>query len=129
MAHPNEELLRGTYAAFAAGDVPAVLAVLDGDVSWHIPGANRASGTFHGHEQLVQHFTTLFEVTQGTFALQVQRVFADDEGGAVFAAVTGSRDGKDYSYRHAHLWTIRNGKVTSFEEFPDEGHLQDLLFE
>ncbi len=70
---------------------------------------------------------TLFQVTEGTFALQVQRVFADDEGGEVFAAVTGSRDGTQYSYRHAHLRTIRDGKATEFEEFPDEGHLQDLL--
>jgi ketosteroid isomerase-like protein len=129
MAHPNEGLLRDTYAAFAAGDVPAVLAVLDTDVSWHVPGANRVSGTFHGHEEVVQHFTTLFEISEGTFAMDVQRVFADDEGGAVFAAVTARRDGKDYSYRHAHLWTIRNGRVTSFEEFPDEGRSQDLLFE
>ena len=62
-------------------------------------------------------------------ALEVQRVFADDEGGAVFAGVTARRDGKYYSYRHAHLWTIRNGTVTKFEEFPDDGRSQDLLFE
>jgi hypothetical protein len=52
-----------------------------------------------------------------------------DERGAVLAAVTARPDGKDDSYRHAHLWTIRDGRVTSFEEFPDEGRSQDLLFE
>lgn len=127
MAHPNETMLRDAYAAFAAGDVAAVLAVLDKDICWHVPGLNQLSGTFEGHEEVVQHFTTLFQVTDGTFSMKVQRVFADDEGGAVFTAVTGSRDGNQYSYRHAHLWTIRDGKAIKFEEFPDDGHLQDLL--
>ena len=59
----------------------------------------------------------------------MQRGVADDEGGAAFAAVTARPDGKDSSYRHAHLWTMRDGRVTGFEEFPDEGRSQDLLFE
>lgn len=127
MTAANEKLVRDAYAAFAAGDVPAVLAALDPNISWHVPGANRASGVFKGHDQVVQHFTTLFEVTGGTFTVEVQRVLADDKGAAAVAAVTGSRDGKDYSYRHAHLWTINDGKVTRFEEFIDEGSEQDAL--
>lgn len=66
MTAANEKLVRDAYAAFAAGDVPAVLAALDPNISWHVPGANRASGVFKGHDQVVQHFTTLFEVTGGT---------------------------------------------------------------
>ena len=58
----------------------------------------------------------------------MQRGFVDERG-AVLAAVTARLDGKDDSYRHAHLWTIRDGRVTSFEEFPDEGRSQDLLLE
>jgi ketosteroid isomerase-like protein len=31
----NVELVRGAYAAFAAGDVPAVLQLLDPNVEWY----------------------------------------------------------------------------------------------
>ena len=126
--HPDETLIRGACAAFAAGDVPGVLAVLAEDVAWRVPGGNRASGTFRGHQEVVEHPTTVFELSGGTFALHVDPVLADDEGAAVFAGVTGSRDGADLAYRHAHLWTVRDGRVTCFEEFVDDASSQDALF-
>ena len=39
MAHPNEELIRGGYEAFAKGDLAEVLKRFADDIAWHVPAA------------------------------------------------------------------------------------------
>ena len=34
MSQENVKVVQGMYAAFAKGDIPSVLAALDGDVEW-----------------------------------------------------------------------------------------------
>ncbi len=44
MAHPNEELLRRGYEAFAKGDLDTVMSIFDEDIVWHEPGRNALGG-------------------------------------------------------------------------------------
>ena len=50
MAHPNEELLRNAYAAFARGDLEGYWAVCAQDFTFHVPGQNQVTGTYQGME-------------------------------------------------------------------------------
>jgi ketosteroid isomerase-like protein len=44
MAHPNEDLLRRGYEAFAAGDINTVLAIFSDDIAWHVGDLTRPQG-------------------------------------------------------------------------------------
>ena len=44
MGHPNEEVVRSGYEAFAKGDIDTLRALLDPDVVWHQPGRSVLAG-------------------------------------------------------------------------------------
>ncbi len=128
MSHPNEDLMRTGYAAFAAGDVPGVLAVLDPAITWTAGDHNALTGVSRGHDEVVAFFTKLFEVTGGSFALDVQRIVADDAGAVVVSNATATRDGKSYAWAITHVWEIANGQATSLTIFSHDGQTMDSAF-
>jgi ketosteroid isomerase-like protein len=67
MAHPNEELLRQAFDAFAKGDVDTLRAQMDQDAVWHTPGRNLISGDYRGVEAILGFFAKIAELTGGTF--------------------------------------------------------------
>src|SRR5258708_2364438 len=46
--HPNVELTRRGYAAFAAGDLATMTELIADDVTWHVTGAGPRTGTGAG---------------------------------------------------------------------------------
>ena len=54
MAHPNEDLLRRGYEAFAAGDIDTVLSLFAHEIAWQSGGSNQTSGEYHGHQEVVE---------------------------------------------------------------------------
>ena len=126
--HENETMMRSGYAAFAAGDIPAVLALFDPQITWTAPGNNSLAGVYTGHDAVVGFFTKLFEITGGTFALKLERMIADDNGVVAIVQASGERDGKSYSWGEAHVWEIKDHKATSFTEYTDDSQAPDALF-
>ena len=128
MSHPNEVLLRTGYAAFAAGDVPAVLAILDPNITWTSGEHNALTGVSHGHDEVVAYFTKLFELSGGTFKLENQRIIANDTGAAVISDASAARDGRSYAWQIVHVWEITNGLATSLSIFSNDGQTMNTLF-
>ena len=114
MAHPNEELIRGGYEAFARGDVADVLGRLSEDIVWHVPGRSAISGDYRGHEEVIGMFGRLQELTGGTFALELHDVLASDDHVVVLARSSADRGGKHRLFDVAHVWHVRDGKATEF---------------
>lgn len=124
----NETMLRKGYAAFAAGDIPGVLALFDPQIRWTVGGHSSLSGVYTGHEEVVGFFTKIFELTSGTFALDVKRMIVDDNGVVAIVSGSGQRDGKSYSWENAHVWEVKDGKVSTFAEYAHDNRPQDELF-
>jgi ketosteroid isomerase-like protein len=59
MAHPNEELTRRGYAAFATGDMVALDELFADDVIWHVGGRSPLSGDYKGKEAVFAMFGRL----------------------------------------------------------------------
>lgn len=74
VAQTNAELLRTGYENFAAGDVPAVLAIFSEDITFKIPGENPVAGDYTGHDETVGFFQQLGERSNGTFTITVQDI-------------------------------------------------------
>lgn len=100
MAHPNEELIRRGYQAFAHwrhGDLNELFA---DDIVWHTPGRSQLAGTYRGREEVFGTFQKVAELSGGTFKLDIHAILTDDEhtvalthatGEASFAKIDGPR--------------------------------------
>ena len=122
-------LLRSGYDAFAAGDVPAVLALFSEDITWHIAGRSPVSGDYTGHDEVLSFFGALGERSNGTFALDVQHIL-DSGDGTVVALVTESaeRNGKELRVPAVHVWRMQDAKATSFQAFQHDDYVIDTFW-
>jgi ketosteroid isomerase-like protein len=112
MSHPNEDLIRKGYAAFLSGDMATLSDLFADDVVWHAPGRNPLAGTYRGKEEVFASFQKVFELTGGTFKLDIHTVLADDEHAVVLARATAERDGKKLDDNSVQVFHISDGKVT-----------------
>ena len=82
MAHPNEEVVRRGFEAFSTGDMAALNDLFADDIVWHAPGRNPLSGDHKGKEAVFETFRQLFEMTGGTFKVELHDVLAHSLSGA-----------------------------------------------
>ncbi len=110
--HPNVEVTRRGYEAFAHGDLAALSGLIADDVTWHVSGAGPLSGTYHGRDEVFGFFGRLAEETGGTFRLDVHDVLANDEHAVALCTLSASRSGKSIEVPVANVSHVRDGKVT-----------------
>ncbi|MDP1847480.1 MAG: nuclear transport factor 2 family protein [Solirubrobacteraceae bacterium] len=126
MSQSNAELVRSGYEAFAAGDIPAVLAIFADDISWTIPGRSPISRTYTGHDEVLGFFGQLMERSNGTFSLEIHDVL--DNGAdqvALLVTETARRDDASLTDPGMHLWTVQDGKATNFRAFAGDQYAND----
>ncbi len=92
--NPNVALLERGYKSFAAGDVPAALELLGDNIVFHIPGDNLLAGDHAGKPAVGEAFRRFKEMSGGTFKLQPQEIFANEDYGTVLSETTAARNGK-----------------------------------
>jgi ketosteroid isomerase-like protein len=114
MAHPNEELLRRCYEAFAKGDLGTVMSIFDEDIVWHEPGRSPLAGDFKGHQQVQELFGSIFEMSRGPFSIEIHDILANDEHAVVMVRTRAERSGKSLDALQCHVWHLSNGKATEF---------------
>ena len=81
---------------------------------WHEPGRNQLAGDFRRREAVYELFGRLMEITEGSFHLDLQTVFADDERAVALVVVTASRGGRTVRSYDAHIFHLRDGKIVEF---------------
>jgi ketosteroid isomerase-like protein len=115
MAHPNEDTLRRTYEAFARGDLETVMSVFDEDIVWHSGGRNPAyNGDYKGHKQVQELFGRIFELSGGTYRIEIHDILANDEHAVALVRAKADRAGKSLDEQSCHVWHMKNGKATEF---------------
>jgi len=128
MAHPNEELIRRGYEAFAAGDMAALNELLSDDIVWHAPGRNQLAGTLHGKDELFEYLGKFVELTGGTFKLDIHTVLADDEHVVVLARAMGEREGRTLDDNGVQVFHMKDGKVTEQWLYPGDTYASDRFW-
>lgn len=111
MTHPNEELVRRGYDAFATGDTKTMRQVLDPDVIWHAPGRSPLAGDYRGIDEVLGFFGRSMETMAGTLRVEVQDVLVNDRGAAVLQRSTAQREGKSLDDLGVSVFRIENGKA------------------
>jgi uncharacterized protein len=126
MAHPLEATIREAYEAFGRGDIDGYLSPCTDDFRFIVPGRGGISGTYVGKQGLYELGGKAMAITDGTFREEVEEVLASDEHAVVLAWHHFTRQGASKDYRTAHVYDIRDGKLTQcFEEPRDSATFHD----
>ena len=115
MAHPNEDLVRRAFDAFATGDVDTLRELTDQDAVWHTPGRNLVSGYYRGQDEILGFFARVAELTGGTFR-------------AAIYVTRGEREGRTLENRTVLVSHVRNGKFTESWLMSDDQYAADEFF-
>jgi ketosteroid isomerase-like protein len=100
----NKEAIQRGYAAFASGDIEAVMSLFDDDIEWVQPGQSAISGTFHGKAEVMEH---LGRMAEKSMTVSVSQLVAEGDTVVAITQVTaGGETGED-----ADVFTVRNGKT------------------
>jgi len=113
----NKEAIERGYAAFASGDIEAVMSLFDDDIEWVQPGQSAVSGTFHGTAEVMEHLARLAEKT---LTVKLNQLIAEGDTVVALTEVTaGGETGQD-----ADVFTLRNGKTVRAQVHGDTSLLE-----
>jgi uncharacterized protein len=113
MKEENYELLRRGYDAFMAGDMETLKnEIFAPDIVWHTPGDNPTSGDRAGADSVLELFAKYFELTDGTFRVEVHDLLASDDHGVVLGKVYGERKGRSIPEDYVQVSHVKNGRVS-----------------
>jgi ketosteroid isomerase-like protein len=118
------------YAALHRGDVPAVLGMLDPQVEWieaeRFPYYN---GTWHGPQAVLENLLMPLAKDWENFTATAEDFVVDADRVVALGRYAGTyrRTGRSMSAPFAHLWTVRDGKVTGFLMYTDTAKVLEAL--
>ncbi len=121
MSNQNLAAIQGAYAAFAKGDVPGVLGVLDPNIAWTEAEGFPYGGTYNGPNAVLEGvFMKLGTEWEGFSAVPAEFI----DGGDTIVALgkySGKyrATGKSFEADFAHIWKFRDGKVFRFIQYVD----------
>jgi len=125
--HPNSTLMRRLLEGFAAGDVAAMEAAFDDDVTWHAPGTNRFSGQFRGRTAAMQRLAEMREAGIST-RFDVHDVVANDEHVVALVHLhLEVADGRRYDQPQVQVAHVRDGRIVEFWTMNQDQAVLDLL--
>jgi uncharacterized protein len=123
MSAANVTLVKSLYDAFKRGDIAPIIAALSPKVDWKVNGRPKdypCFGVWNGPADVQKFFGLVAENEQATDFSPREFLAAGDK---IF--VTGHynwkilKTGRTVDSDWVHVFTLDNGKVTSFREFND----------
>lgn len=129
MSEANIQKLQDLYAAFARGDIGAILDTVSEDVTWGPDTVAREVpwyGLRHGRDGVSDFFATLQREVE--FTQFEPRFFAGSGNHVVVHVDIGyklKKNGKGASVGSMHEFVIEDGKVKSFRGYEDTASVRD----
>jgi ketosteroid isomerase-like protein len=124
----NVALIQSVYAAFGRGDIPTILQALEANVKWttYGPAVIPYAGTKTGPSEVVTFFQALGS-TQSEQKLTIDEYIAQGDDVVTIGSYRAlvKETGKWIDGAVAHLFTVRNGKITRFLDFVDTAQAAD----
>lgn len=117
----NLEIMQGHYAGSDAKDLAAMLAPLSPTSEWTEMAGFPCAGTYVGPDAVVENVFKVLGAEWEGYTVKVDRLL--DAGDTIIAVgtyhATYRKTGKRMSARVVHVWDLKDGKVTKFEQFTD----------
>lgn len=128
---PNIQTIRGVYAAFAKGDVPAVLDAFDPGIVWNeaenFPYAD--GNPYVGPDAILRGVFARCGSEWHAFGVAVEELI--DAGDTVIASGrylgTYKATGREQHTQFVHVWRLRGGKAVAFQQHADTLHVARVV--
>jgi len=128
----NVEVVRHVYEWFGQGDVAAVLAAFDPSIEWRLAEGHPYApdgAAWTGPAAVAQNFFARaggdwdgFTITPAAFHEAREAVVVECRYRGVYKAT-----GKRLDAQVCHVWGVRAGKITRFQQYIDTAQLQDVM--
>jgi ketosteroid isomerase-like protein len=112
MAHPNEDLVRDGFAAFARGDLSALQSrIFAPDIRWHFPGRNPYAGHHEGVAEVAQLLSSLSVLSGGTHRIELHHVLVNDEHVVALHTTRAERPGRQLEVEVVQVFRVSDGRI------------------
>lgn len=129
MTEANIDVARSYFQAIQTGDLDTVGKLLDKDVVWHQPGANRFSGVRKGREDVFQMLGGMMEASQGSFAIdKVHALMGNGELVATTIHFVGRHDKSSIAMDGVDLLRFKDGKIAEVWLFSGDPAAEDAFW-
>jgi ketosteroid isomerase-like protein len=128
----NVSLLKGLYDAFGRGDIPAVLGAMSPDIKWFEAEGNpyTPSGeAFVGPDAVLNGLFMKLATDWNGFAVHPKSFYGAGDSVIVEARYSGryNATGKSIDAQVCHIWDVKDGRVTRFQQYTDTAQMQDVM--
>jgi uncharacterized protein len=122
MSEQEVEMIRSAYGAFAQGDIPSVLEIMDDNVEWQEPGGGDSpSGTFNGPDAVASEVFTPIQENFDEYSVAPSEFSDEGDRVVVKGRFSGkNKGGAELDVGFEHDFDLRDGKVVRFENKPDD---------
>ncbi len=129
MSENSVEVVKGVYAAFARGDVPAVLGAFTDQIEWYEAEGMPYGGLHRGGEAVAQNvFGPITEDVEG-FAVTPEELMASGDSVAAVVRYTGTGKvtGKPLDLTAVHVMDVEGDKIARFRQFIDTAKFAEVV--
>jgi ketosteroid isomerase-like protein len=128
----NVEIIRDLYEAFGRGDIEGVLATFDPQIQWREAEGSpfQPDGSaWIGAAAITENGFAKIGTDWDEFSVSAKAFHDAGDVVVVQARETGryKATGMSVNAQACHVWNLRDGKVTSFQEYVDTAQLQDVM--
>tara|TARA_R110002167_G_scaffold138910_6_gene326318 strand:- start:498 stop:1376 length:879 start_codon:yes stop_codon:yes gene_type:complete len=128
----NLSIIDDLYKAFAVGDIPMVLGGMDPNIVWNEAEGNvYADGNpYIGPEAVLNGVFARIGADYEFFTLadiQLHEMSNDQVLATLRYHAKLNKNGAIIDAQVAHLWSLKDGKVSTFQQYVDTKHLDDAL--
>lgn len=123
--HPNAQILRRGYDAFARFDLEAIQNLFADDVVFHVGGRNVLTGDYTGKDSVLGFLADLTTHTEGTYRLELHDVLGSDDHAVALVTEIGQRQGRQLDMNSVHVYHLSGGKVTEGWFHPSDAYADD----
>ena len=123
-------IVRGFYEALGCGDVPGVLGRLHDRLEW--TEAERFpyySGTWRSPQEVLDKLLVPITRDWNGFSAKPHEFIADGDRVVALGVYSGASKatGKSMTSPFAHVWTVRDGRLASFNMYTDTAKVLEAL--
>ncbi len=123
------DLIRAAYAAFAHGDIPAVLGLMDENIAWEEAEGFPYGGLYHGPDAVLNHVFMKLGTEWEDYRAEPHEFIDGGDTCVVLGTYSGTwlATGKPMEAPFAHVWRMRDGKAHAFRQYTDTALVQRAM--
>ena len=128
MAESKEDIIRRGYKAFGEGDMETLGSLYTPDVVQRQPGNNQTSGEYKGVDNVLGLYGKMFELSGGTFAVDLKSVKTEGDKVVTVHHAKGEREGKTLDADETIEFTFSGDKISRLDVTSGDQAAEDAFW-